>query len=366
MSGSVPVAVAGGSALSRTFALGAVLVIVALIATVAYMGGRMQERGVVPVTPEASGPVPAPEIAAQTPVATTAAAPAPAAVTVSNAPTPTPVAGSAPATPVVATRVPAATAPAAVDDRGNPSAAAIAAELEDIRGTLAAKQYGQAIVALQSFIEQRPAHRLTPDAAMLLGEAYEASSRHEDAAAAYASVADRFKTSPRAPEALVRQAQRVMSSSRSQRESIARELYTRAAEEYPRSDWAPRALIARAALEERVKDRILDKAVGANVPMVLPTYRTIAERYPAQSEAPLWRMSEMFEDLDRHALQAQVLLDLVTRFPRTQHDAYWKLGEILERRLKDKPGAIDAYTRVPPTSPKYRNAQKKVQDLRRQ
>ena len=76
-------------------------------------------------------------------------------------------------------------------------------------------------------------------------------------------------------------------------------------------------------------------------------------------------MNEIFEDLDRYPLQAQALVDLVTRFPQTKYDAYWKLGEVRERRLQDKPGALDAYSKVPPSSPKYRNAERKVQDLGR-
>ena len=158
------------------------------------------------------------------------------------------------------------------------------------------------------------------------------------------SVVEKFKSSARAPEALFRQAQGVLRSRQSQRELVARQLYTRAAEEYPKSEWAPRALLARAEVEERMRGRVPDEAVGTAVPIALPTYRTIAERYPLQSEMALWRMSEMFEDLDRYPLQARALIDLATRFPMTTYDAYSK---------------------VPATSPKYRNAQKKMQDLAR-
>jgi hypothetical protein len=109
----------------------------------------------------------------------------------------------------------------------------------------------------------------------------------------------------------------------------------------------------------------MDKVVGTYVPLKLVTYRTIAERYPAQSEDVLWKMSEMLEDLNRYPLQAQALTDLVDRFPQTKYDAAWKLGEIREKRLKNKPGAAEAYGRVPASSSKYRDAQKKVQELGR-
>ena len=195
--------------------------------------------------------------------------------------------------------------------------------------------------------------------------AYEASDRHSEAVATFAAVPVQFKSSPRVAEALVHQAQGVLRTQLTQRESTARLLFARVAEEFPRSEWAPRALMAKAQIEERLRDRVVDQAAGTNVPIVLPTYRLIAERYPSQSEDALWKMSEIFEDLDRYSLQAQALVDLVTRFPRTKYEAYWKLGEVRERRLRDKPVAIDAYSKVSASSSKYDNAQRKLKDLRR-
>jgi TolA-binding protein len=220
-------------------------------------------------------------------------------------------------------------------------------------------------VGAQSFIAQHPSHALTPDAYMFLGDAYAASGRDAEAISAYASVASMFKTHPRAPEAMFRHAQLVLRSRQAQRESTARELYTDVAEQYPKSEWAPRALLARAELEERTRARVMDSSLAINVPTALVTYRTLADRYPSQSEDALWKMSEILEDLDRYPQQARALTDLVTRFPQTKYEGYWKLGEVRERRLQDRPGAIDAYSKVPASSSKYRNAQRKVQDLGR-
>ena len=174
------------------------------------------------------------------------------------------------------------------------------------------------------------------------------------------SIAEKFKTSPRAPEALFRQAQRVLKSRQQQKEMVARNLYTTAADTYPKSEWAPRALLARAEIEDRMKERAMDKVVGASVPLELLTYRSLAEKYPSYSEDALWKMSEMLEDLDRYPLQAQALTDLIARFPQTKYEAAWKLGEVREKRLKNKVGAAEAYAKVPETSSKYRDAQKKV------
>ena len=362
---SATVPAATTSRLSKGLMMAATFVIVVLVAMVAYMGGRMQQLG-IPVPAQADAPQAAPAPAApsaapETPAAASAAAPtsAPGSTAPPPSTTTAPAPGRPPAPPPVAV--------AAADGRAKvvKEEAAAAAEIEDVRGQLAAGQYGQAIVALNSFIERNPAHRLTPDAYMLLGQAYESSKRDDEAVRAYASLVERFTTSPRAAEALFRQAQRVMASRQPQREQAARQMYAQVADQYPKSDWAPRALVARAEIEERMRERVMDQAVGAYVPFVFPTYRALAERYPAFSENALWKMSEILEDLNRYPLQAEALADLTTRFPETKHDAAWKLGEIRERRLKDRAGAVEAYSRVPSTSPKYRDAQRKVQELSR-
>jgi TolA-binding protein len=99
------------------------------------------------------------------------------------------------------------------------------------------------------------------------------------------------------------------------------------------------------------------------VPKALLTYRTIAERYPSQAEDALWKLGTMYENLDRHALAAQSLVDLTTRFPETQYDAWFKLAELYEKRLRDRARAAAAYAKVPTTSQKYSDAQKKVRQL---
>ncbi len=354
---------AGASGWSKTITIGAVFVIIVLIATISYLSGRIQERSATTPPSEASPPTSVPAAAVPTGTDKT-----PAAVPAVAAPQP---AVLSPTTPAVAARAPApgrsAMPPATVapdDAAARAAATAVASELEEIRGRMASRQYADAIASAQSFIERYPAHRLTPDAYMVLGDAYEASNRNAEAAASYVTVVEKFKTSARAPEALFQQAQLVLRSRQPQREAAARQLFTQVAEEYSKSDWALRALLARAQIEERTRDRVLDPSMGS-VPIALQTYRAIAERYPAQSEDALWKMSEILEDLDRYPLQAQALTELVTRFPQTKYDAYWKLGEVRERRLQDKPAALDAYSKVPPSSPKYRNAERKVQDLRK-
>jgi serine/threonine protein kinase/outer membrane protein assembly factor BamD (BamD/ComL family) len=349
-SGTVPAA----SGWSKGLMLASLVVIIGLIAVVAYQQGLIRQVG----TPDADQAVvtqPAPAAAnassstATAAPATTTAAPAPAA----SAPKPS---------------TPSATPAAAADDekaRLAKANAAVAAQIEAIRGQLASNQIAPAIVALQAFIAEHGAHRLAPDAYILLGEAYESSNRNDEAISTYASMAETFRGSARAPEALYRQAQRVLRSRLGTRDAFARQIYAQIADEYPRSEWAPRALLARAEVEEKMRERVLDKTLNASVPFSFVTYRTLAERYPAYSEDALWKMGDVYEDLKNYPLQAQALTDLITRFPQTKYEAAWKLGEVRERRLRNPAGAIEAYARVPAASSKYRDAQKKVTELSR-
>jgi hypothetical protein len=74
----------------------------------------------------------------------------------------------------------------------------------------------------------------------------------------------------------------------------------------------------------------------------------------------LTRLTALYEDANQYAFAAQALIDLGTRFPNQALDAWYRLGELYERRLKDPARARDAYSRVPPASPRYRDAQRKL------
>ncbi len=52
-----------------------------------------------------------------------------------------------------------------------------------------------------------------------------------------------------------------------------------------------------------------------------------------------YRMSR-YSNAFEHA--AQALTDLATRFPRNATDAWWRLGELYERKLKDLGKAREA------------------------
>jgi predicted Zn-dependent protease len=72
------------------------------------------------------------------------------------------------------------------------------------------------------------------------------------------------------------------------------------------------------------------------------------------------RLAERYLEIDQYQRAAQALTDLGTRFPQNGVDAWFRLGELYERRLKDPAKALAAYGKVPVGSGKYRDAQRKL------
>ena len=109
----------------------------------------------------------------------------------------------------------------------------------------------------------------------------------------------------------------LLRSKRPDREPAARELFTEISTNYPDSPWAPRALVRKAALEERAKLRVVDPQLNTSVPAALVSYRTLVERYPSAeaTESSLDKLADMYEDLKRYDLAARSLDDLAARFP---------------------------------------------------
>ena len=140
-------------------------------------------------------------------------------------------------------------------------------------------------------------------------------------------------------------------------------MWIRSSSDFGSSSFAPRALQWRAAFEDRQNQKANDATIGRQVPASVLTYRQLVERYPtsAAAEEALWKLANQYEDLKRFDLAAQALSDLGTRFPRTRYDAWWEAGELYEKRLKDSARAKEAYAKVPSSSRRYREAQRKTQ-----
>ena len=127
------------------------------------------------------------------------------------------------------------------------------------------------------------------------------------------------------------------------------------------SVWAPRALAAKAALETREKIKAPDPVLGTTASAALATNRLLIERYrnAPEAQAALWEVGAAYEDARRYDLAAAAFHDLGTRFPQTRYEAWWRAGELYEKRLKDTSAARAAYSKVPASSPNYATAQKR-------
>jgi TolA-binding protein len=286
-------------------------------------------------------------------------------------PTPTSVSASAPtkASASDAKRAAAAAGTTAADASNAKPALETAAHATDpvieqmrvARAKFDAKLYDQAAADLRNAITLSPSSASLPAAQLLLANVYERQGHVDDALAAYVELRSKYTPSPEAAEGTVSMADLVQRSKQGDRETTARTLYTDVVTTYPKSPWAPRALVRRAALEERMKIRVPDPEL-VSAPAALVSYRTLVRDYPTAEgvEAALDKLADFYEDAHRYEQAASSLTDLATRFPQNKRDAAWRAGELYAKKVKDNDKARAAYALVPQDSPHYRDAQKKL------
>jgi len=301
-------------------------------------------------TPSTENAIPSPAAPAE---------PSPAASSLPAAPKPL-----APPAPVRDATVPAAAAGA---PEGSGTAPVNADGLGDTvrvaRAKFDARLYDQALADLTAAVNRYPASPSAPSAYLLMARSYDEQRRPDDAMASYVELRSKFSSAPEAAEGTVTLADLVLRSKREDRDTTALSLLTDVVAQHPQSPWAPRALARKAAIEERLKQRVVDPRLGTSVPAALVSYRTLVEDYPAAEgqENALDKLSIMYEDLKRYDLAADALQVLAMRIPRNDKDAAWRAGEIFEKKLKDPDKGRELYALVPQTSTHYRDAARKLQ-----
>jgi tRNA A-37 threonylcarbamoyl transferase component Bud32/tetratricopeptide (TPR) repeat protein len=260
----------------------------------------------------------------------------------------------------------AAEAAAAVVATPPPATPAVdpAAELLRIaRAKFDQRLYDQAYADLESVVSQHASRDSAADAYLLMGTIRERQHRPEDAMAAYVELRTKHASSAAAAEGTFLNAELVLRSKRNDRDRAAIELLTAVESHHPASPFAPRALSRRAAIEDRLRMRVNDPQLSTSVPLSLVTYRTLIERYPSApaAEAAFDALSRLYADLRQYERAAASLHELATRFPSNRVDAAWRAGELFEDRVKDADRAKASYALVPSQSPRYRDAQRKLQ-----
>lgn len=329
-------------------------------------------------SPEGSSSVSPPPPPVTAPAVEMAASPAPSsppasapAVTRRGLPPPasTPPDSSAAPAPAKADRAAAKSAP--VDSRSAPADTKVAPSRDETaaserfevaKAKIASNLHDQAIGDLRQIVIDYPTSKIAADAALLVAEELEKVGRPADAMAAHVEFANRFRSDARLPQSQLQLATLTLRSRQSDREATARAIYSTIARDYPRTPSALTALQRKLQLETSNRQKEDDPVLGMQVPVALPTLRTIAEQFP---DAPgtmlvLNRLAQLYMDLDQYVRAATTLTELATRFPANPHDAWFRLGELYERQLRDPERAKAAYAQVPASSAKYKDAQRRA------
>lgn len=105
----------------------------------------------------------------------------------------------------------------------------------------------------------------------------------------------------------------------------------------------------------------MDPVTKLDVPAFVVTLRQVIQQFPdaPQALAARNRLAIAFSEMNRPAEAAAVLKNLAMRGDNPM-DVWFRLGELYQRRLKDPAKANEAYAKVPSSSPRYNDAQRKL------
>jgi tetratricopeptide (TPR) repeat protein len=271
---------------------------------------------------------------------------------------------SAPATPAPATP-PASNATSSAGAAPLAAAARIVDPLAEpirvARAKLDARLYDQGIADLKAALSQHPSSTSAPAAQLLIASVYEKQGQLPDAMAAYVELRSKYTPSAEAAAGTLSLAELVLRSKQDDKENAARALYSDIVTAYPQSPEAPRALSRRAALEERMKLRVVDPELGS-IPAAVISYRLLIRDYPTADgvEQTLDKLADAYDNAHRYELAAAALDDLAAKFPENTRDAAWRAGELYAKRVKNAEKARASFALVPASSSHYRDAQKKL------
>jgi TolA-binding protein len=253
-------------------------------------------------------------------------------------------------------------APAAAPPARRPTPKGAEAYLEVARAKINNNLLEAALGDLRQVTTDFPGTPAAAEASYLSAEVLEKLGRLDDAMATHVEFGKRFANDRRTAASQLRLAELTERSRRPNREAAASNILGDLIRTYPRTPEAMRALQMKIRLDQGNRQRVMDPVIGVQVPPVLPTLRTLVEQFPNSPMAmiALNRLANMYGDLDQFQRAAEAYAQLATSFPNNPHDAWFRAGEIYERRLKDLNKAREAFARVPEGSPRYRDAQKKL------
>jgi len=220
----------------------------------------------------------------------------------------------------------------------------------------------QALADLRHIIVEFPASKAAAESAFLAAEIHEKTGRLDDAMAAYIEFESRFDKDSRVADAKLRRSAILGRQRQPKAQALSLQLLNDVVRDFPGTPQAQQALQNKLRIEiDRKELRAIDPVTKVDGPAAIATLRTYILQFPdgAESMVARNRLAMMLTQLNRHAEAAQVLEDLGARGGNPV-DVWWRLGEIYERRLNDAAKAREAYAKVPKESPRYGDAQKKL------
>ena len=174
----------------------------------------------------------------------------------------------------------------------------------------------------------------------------------------------RFGNDRRAADAKIRRAAILGRQRQPKAQALSLQLLNDVVRDYPGSPQAQIALQTKLRIELDRKDlRAIDPVSKQEGPAVIATLRTIVEQFPDSPSALVARnrLAQALTQLNRHQEAVDVLEELAAKGGESvPNDLWWRVGETYERRLNDPVKAKQAYAKVPPSSPRYNDAQRKL------
>lgn len=269
----------------------------------------------------------------------------------------------APALPADAPAIakpPATSTPALA--RASRAAAAANGRLEIARAKVANNLLEAALADLRQILVDHPGTAAAAEATFMAADLLEKLGRAEEAMDAHMEFGRRFATDKRAAASKLRLAELTARSRRPNRDLAARARLDEVIASHPGTPQALQALQMKIRIDGERRDRVMDPVLGVQVPAIVPTLRTLIAQFPNSPAAmiALNRLTLAYVDLGQPERAAQTLTTLATNFPNNPHDAWFRLGELYERRLKDPARARAAFAQVPQGSRRYQDAQRKL------
>ena len=225
----------------------------------------------------------------------------------------------------------------------------------------------QSLGDIDSLIATYPNSPQAPEALFLRARIEEAEKRYEDALGTYTKIGALSSEAEARAKARYRFGRVALASDLPNGKQLAMGVFDEVARAYPRTEYAPLALASKAALEDAANVRVTSEEFGRRVPAAFLTSIQIIEGYPDSpaAERAFWIAATEYEDRKLWDRAVDAFWQLGTRFSDTELDAWWKAGQILDRRVDDAERAVLAYQRVPETSSHAEDARKRISKLTR-